>query len=131
MKRSAPGVLKCMLLLGTIDLALRLFGFARTVGIAKRIARGSSYDNESNALVDATVHRILVATAFYPGCSKCLEQAIAAFILLRRRGFDAQIRMGVQPYPFFAHAWVELDGRAITESPEVIAGLALLPEVAA
>jgi hypothetical protein len=131
MKRRSPGVLRCMLLLLLVDVSLRWLGFARTVSMARRIAKsGSAERNDNRSLVVSTLHNVLVATAFYPGRSKCLEQSVAVFVLLRRRGFNAHIKMGVQPYPFFAHAWVELDDVVITESNELIAGLARLPEVA-
>jgi hypothetical protein len=31
------------------------------------------------------------------------------------------LRLGVQPYPFSAHAWVELDGEPVGDSPDSIA----------
>jgi hypothetical protein len=37
--------------------------------------------------------------------------------LLRRRGFDAEVVIGCRPEPFFSHAWVELDGRVVNDSP--------------
>ena len=124
-----PGVLRCIMLLALCDAALRVFGFARTFRFARRISSRTSSDI-SRDVVQPTLHNILIATAFYPGRSKCLEQAVASFVLLRRRGIPADVRFGVQPYPFFAHAWVELDGKPLTESPEVIARFALMPDPA-
>lgn len=124
-----PGVLRCLVLLMTCDVALRVLGYARTLRIARRFA-GSRTQAIDDTITNQTLHNILVATAFYPGRSKCLEQAVAGFILLRRRGADVQIRLGVQPYPFYAHAWLELDGLPVTESPEVVATFALLPDPA-
>lgn len=122
-------MLRCLVLLMTCDVALRVFGYARTLRIARRFA-GSRTQPLDDAATKQTLHNILVATAFYPGRSKCLEQAVAGFVLLRRRGVGVQIRLGVQPYPFYAHAWLELDGLPVTESPEVVATFALLPEPA-
>ena len=45
---------------------------------------------------------------------------MALYVLLRRRGIGAELRLGVQPYPFNAHAWVELNGVALNEEPEII-----------
>jgi hypothetical protein len=46
----------------------------------------------------------------------CLTQALAAKLLLRSRGEDAQLCLGVAHLPggtLRAHAWLERDGRAI------------------
>jgi hypothetical protein len=55
---------------------------------------------------------------------------MTAFVLLRRRQVPVQIRIGVQPYPFYAHAWIELHGAPLTEAPEVVAQFALMPDPA-
>ena len=128
MKR-APGVFHCFLLLMICDVALRVLGFARTMRAARRWSDTHASTGDEQ-LVQQTLHNIVVATAFYPGRSKCLEQALAAYVLLRRRALPVQIRLGVQPYPFSAHAWVELNGAPLSESPEVVAQFALLPDPA-
>jgi hypothetical protein len=61
-----------------------------------------------------------MAGVFYPGRARCLEQSLALYVLLRRRGVAAALRIGVQPYPFSAHAWVELNGVPLSERPEAI-----------
>jgi hypothetical protein len=127
--RRAPGALRCLFLIALCDIGLRGLGFARALRVARWCARAQPAPI-SDALVEQTLHGIAVATAFYPGRSKCLEQALATFILLRRRGAPVNVRLGVQPYPFVAHAWVELNGQPITESPEVVARFALLPDLA-
>jgi len=123
----APGVLRCMVALLLCDVALRVLGYQRTMRIARRVAGQRSLPL-GRPIVERTLQNILVATAFYPGRSKCLEQSVAGLILLRRRGVPVEMRLGVQPYPFSAHAWLELDGVPVTESPEVVANYALLPE---
>jgi hypothetical protein len=125
----APGVAYCMLLLVATDVALRTFGYARTLRLARRLSPRPTVE-PSAQLIDQTLHQILKATAFYPGRSLCLEQSIVGYVLLRRAGLAVDLRLGVQPYPFSAHAWVELNGVPITESPEAVAGYSLLPDVA-
>ena len=127
--KTPPGVMRCLVLLMTCDVVLRVLGFARTLHLARRLADTGTH-RISEAAIQQTLHNILIATAFYPGRSKCLEQALAGFILLRRRGVAVQLRLGVQPYPFYAHAWLELDGAPVTESPEVVATFALMPDPA-
>ena len=128
MKRP-PGVFLCLLLLAVCDVALRVLGFARTYRIARHLG-GDAIADVNDAVIRGTLHNVIVATALYPGRSKCLEQTVASYLLLRRRGADVKMRLGVQPYPFFAHAWLEMNGHPLTESNEVVARFALMPDPA-
>jgi hypothetical protein len=57
-----------------------------------------------------------MAAAFIPGRALCLEQSLALYVCLRRAGVAVGLRLGVQPYPFAAHAWVEYKGEPVGES---------------
>ncbi|HEX6560334.1 MAG TPA: lasso peptide biosynthesis B2 protein [Longimicrobiales bacterium] len=127
MKR--PGIIATLVVLAGVDCALRVFGFVRVMRGARRLTSRPEASSDA-ALIKETFQQILTATAFYPGRSQCLEQSVAGYVLLRRRGFDVHVRIGVQPYPFAAHAWLELDGRPLTESEEVVQTFAIMPEVA-
>lgn len=122
-----PSVTRCLLLLVVVDLSLRVFGFARVTRFVKR-KKISIPRYPDRSLVDGVLRQVVAATAIYPGRSMCLEQSMLVFFLLRRREIDAHLRLGVQHYPFAAHAWVEIDGVAVTESPEVVSRFVLMPE---
>jgi hypothetical protein len=51
----------------------------------------------------------------------CLRQALLVWAILRRKGMDGEIRFGVhlQDGALEAHAWVEWQGRVITDAPDV------------
>lgn len=54
------------------------------------------------------------------GDNTCLTQALAAELLLRRRGYRAHTRIGVaKGYKgnLEAHAWVESDGQVVVGGP--------------
>ena len=68
-----------------------------------------------------------MAALFYPGRARCLEQSLALYVLLRRRGVPAELKLGVQPYPFNAHAWVELNGSPLNERLETVRQFVPLP----
>jgi hypothetical protein len=117
----APNIVTSFAALAATDLALRFLGFARSVGIARRLAqRKRTAPTNTASLVPAVCRRVAMAGVFYPGRARCLEQSLALYVLLRRRGVPANLKLGVQPYPFNAHAWVELDGVALNERPETI-----------
>jgi hypothetical protein len=117
-----PSVLGCLATLAVVDVTARLFGLRR----ALRLATGPARTGQSAAsdVVDVVAHRVAVAGAFYPRRALCLEQSLALCLLLRRRGVPAQLRIGVQPRPFHAHAWVEVAGRPLQEPPDVGASFA-------
>jgi hypothetical protein len=77
--RRPPGVLKCLLLLATSDFSLRVLGFARTTRLA-RFLGGNREAEVADQVIRQTLHNIIVATALYPGRSKCLEQTVASFV---------------------------------------------------
>ena len=51
----------------------------------------------------------------------CLPRSLAAAILCRRRGAWPTWCVGVRTAPFAAHAWLEVDGAPIGESPGIAA----------
>ncbi len=47
----------------------------------------------------------------------CLQRSVATARLLRKQRLDAQVVVGCRPEPFFSHAWVEIGGRVVNDSP--------------
>lgn len=46
---------------------------------------------------------------------KCLQRSAVVARLLRRRGFPAELVIGIQHVPFRAHAWVEMNGSVLND----------------
>ena len=125
-----PSAARCGALLAAVRLHLKLFGFGRAMALARRLGRARTpIPTHDAALVRGTVERVALAAAFFPGRAICLEQSLALYVLLRRRGVAAELRVGVHPAPFAAHAWVEVEGEPVNESPEVVAALVPFPAV--
>lgn len=56
------------------------------------------------------------STQYMPGGAKCLARALTTQILLRRRGYPSELRIGVKKglgNQLEAHAWVELNHQVI------------------
>lgn len=71
----------------------------------------------------SVVGRIL---SVLPTDSRCLIRSLVVVRVLRRRGIETRLAIGVKPGPpFEAHAWVEHDGRPVLPQGE----FALLLEV--
>jgi hypothetical protein len=68
-----------------------------------------------------------------PGAKTCLNQALAAQMLLAQRGYPALLHIGVakgKEGQFQAHAWVESEGKVVIggSGPECFTPLAVLEE---
>ena len=114
-----PSGLACALTLVSATLALRMLGLRRSLAIAGRLSRRRpAAESPSSEFLAGVVRKVDTAAAFFPGRALCLEQSLALFLSLRRAGVPAELRMGVQPYPFAAHAWVEYEGEPVGESYE-------------
>jgi len=48
---------------------------------------------------------------------RCLQRSIVTARLMRNRGIAAEVVIGYRPSPFFSHAWVEVGGRVVNDSP--------------
>jgi hypothetical protein len=71
--------------------------------------------------VDSAVRDAAAAQLLFPVA--CKERALVGHHLLRAvYGLPAVLVVGVQHYPFVAHAWVEVDGRTITDDEGHCAG---------
>jgi hypothetical protein len=126
----APSSVRCFALLVAVKAALLLLGFGRTHRLVMRLSSGKpAAVAGSFPIVSATADRVAMAAAFFPGRALCLEQSLSLYLLLRRMGIQADLRFGVQAYPFAAHAWVEHGGEAVNESAELIRHFAALPGV--
>ena len=97
------------------DAILRLRGSGRTLQQVSRqcvVARLASHEVEQ-----AICEAVLLATCLYWKPVLCLQRAVCTARLLRKHGVNARLAIGYRPAPFFAHAWVEVDGRVVYGSP--------------
>lgn len=69
--------------------------------------------------IDQVCDAVNYACIWYPKQALCLQRSFVTTYLLRKNGVAAQMVLGAQKLPFKAHAWVEVDGRAINERSNV------------
>ena len=89
--------------------------------------RGWKVNGETDgpATIDRVCTAVNYACVWYPKQALCLQRSFVTTYLLRKYGVAAQMVMGAQKLPFKAHAWVEVDGRAINERSNVQATYAV------
>ena len=80
-----------------------------------RVAPRSAPIGEVDQVCEAINH----ACVWYPKRVQCLQRSAVTTCLLRTCGVEAKMVMGGQNLPFKAHAWTEVNGRAINERRNV------------
>ena len=104
-------------LVAAIRLASWTLPFARVRELASQIAKkGELPDFESRPARERIAYFVRAAGNAFPGGHNCLVQALVAEIMLLRRGYPAELRIGVAnpaAQGFKAHAWLESEGRVV------------------
>lgn len=100
------------------DVLLKLGGFQRLIRRVERwpIAAPRTNDREICRRVRGMVDR---AQMYYPKKAMCLQHSAVVTCLLRRRGVPAQMVLAAQDFPPKAHAWAEVAGEVVSDSPGV------------
>ena len=91
-----------------------LYGRVRAI-VARRGAERAAATEEIPER-DRIAWAVVVASAYVPGGQNCLVRALAAEIVLRRFGYDGELRIGIDRTPggqFRAHAWLESAGHPV------------------
>jgi hypothetical protein len=73
--------------------------------------------DRSPVTAEAICEAVAVAACFYWKRVYCLQRAVVTARLLKAAGMSAELVIGYRPSPFSSHAWVEVDGRVINDSP--------------
>jgi hypothetical protein len=108
-------------LLLVVDLAIAAGGFPCIHRIVRRVPvwhRRSTLDTV--AIVTRVNRGVARAAVWYPRPLHCLPRSAAAAWLLRWHGLPAVLVVGIRPMPFYAHAWVELEGRVVNDAEDVV-----------
>jgi hypothetical protein len=126
----APPPWVCGVLIAAAKTALKTVGLRRALRWINAQAEGVSPSDGVDPVVVGTVEQaVAMAAALYPGRALCLEQSLVLYYCLRRRHIAATFRIGIQAYPFAAHAWVEYRGRPINDVAEHVKWFVPLPEL--
>lgn len=117
-------LLGALAMLGLMRLSIRLP--FRTLSRAAGLQRGETpmeVAPESAARAAAVGWAVRAAASYTPWESTCLVQALAATTLLRRRGIDSTLYLGVArdraaPNAITAHAWLRCGDLTVTGADE-------------
>jgi hypothetical protein len=106
-------------LLPVFWLGLRLFGLARFHALVTRSPARPGYLAPGE--IRTLAQLVNVAARYSPFAATCLTRSLLLEWMLRRRGVDSQLRIGVRLTrgSLDAHAWVECDGVPVNDKPDV------------
>jgi hypothetical protein len=123
-------LINALLLLGAIRLGLKLLPFQTLRRLLARMAQPTgTLQAAEKASVDQVAWAVMVVSHYIPG-ARCLAQALATQVLLERRGYPTQLRIGFtrdKGGQMSAHAWVESEGRVAIGGAGNMARYILVP----
>jgi len=123
-------LINALLLLGAIRLGLKLLPYQTLRRLLERMAQPiGKLQGAEKASVDKVAWVVMVASHYIPG-ARCLAQALATQVLLERRGYPTQLRIGFtrgKGGQMSAHAWVESEGRVAIGGAGNMARYILVP----
>ena len=116
-RRLAYAGLVCRALfeLARYDVIYKVRGFP---GVPKPIAKRTSKTTSSPEEREVEIcDAVVLACCLYWKPVPCLQRSTCTVRLLRSRRVPARLVIGYRLAPFLSHAWVEVDGRVVNDSP--------------
>jgi hypothetical protein len=120
-------LLQAAIALPLTEAALRVFGYRRTRRIVERVLRRGHHPRDAAVDADTVIASTLLAVGIanrrLPVHAACLARSVVVWGLLGRQGVSSEIVLGVRSaeHGVEAHAWVEYDGKALSDSAEYTA----------
>ena len=123
--RTTVLVVCALMMFVVIDIGFRLFGFLTVtralVGSARRIGKLKHSHEDSLSDGRSTFDAVCVATRYYYRRRlDCLPKALTTHCLLLAQGVAAELCLGVKRWPFAGHAWVQVAGHQLDDSPSLL-----------
>ena len=116
---------QALFLLLTYDILSGLCRFQTIYSMVRGWKVNNKIDGSDIIDIDKVFMAVNYACVWYPKQTLCLQRSFVTTYLLRKHGVAAQMVLGAQKLPFKAHAWVEVDGRAVNERSDVQATYAV------
>lgn len=116
-------LIKTALLVEAISLGIRLVPLRILWRLLTRVANSPVGPwHAAHHSADRVTWAVELASRNTLGAKSCLTQAMAAQVLLARRGYPALLHIGVargEHGRFQAHAWVESKGKVVLGGPDI------------
>jgi hypothetical protein len=117
--------LQAMASLPLVRIGLKTVGYQRLRSLLAKATRRQATPRSRQAdvgnIARAAAQMVHIAARTRLGRANCLPRALTLWGLLRRKGIDSDLCIGVQKNSgtIQAHAWVEYQGQPLNEAPDV------------
>lgn len=120
-------VVKAFLALVKVNFFIKFRGFYSAIQLIKRSKKETqSYRIPNSEALRQLANIVNKACLLYPTRTKCLEWAMTFVLLALKQNWKCNLEIGVQNYPFMAHAWVECDGKVVMDEDSLREGLGII-----
>lgn len=117
--------LRALLTLSYVHAIIKFRGFYSVIQLLKSTYQKLlQYTIPSQESIQALVQSVNSACMLFPKKTKCLEWALTVVLLALKRNWKFNLVVGVQNYPFLAHAWAECDNQVIGDMQELRTNMA-------
>lgn len=101
-----------------VHLLIRTMGFGRVLRLLSLAAPDYARADPASAKDVARLKRAVqsLSRRSWLVNDDCKAEAVTAFVLLRRRGLEAALHVGVREHPFALHAWTSSAGSCIPDA---------------
>lgn len=113
--------LSCIVGLAVARILLKRIGLRATLSLLAQTLKNHPRRHVEQPTLGLFARKLRSAASMCPLRTACLEQSICLLWMMRRQGIDATLRIGVAPFPFSAHAWIEHRGLPVNETADSIA----------
>ena len=113
-----PKLIEAWILLLVVELGLRILTFKRLHHLLLKVPLAKHTSPLEEEAVRQTNKMVVLAANNHIFPMTCLRQSLVLQWMLRRRGIDSDVRIGVKKTgdQFSAHAWVEWQGKPLDPS---------------
>lgn len=129
-KTSVPLSLKVIMAFLTllkVNFFIKFRGFYAAIQLIKRSKKKrEDYFIPSQKDLRHLANVVNKACLLYPTRTKCLEWAMTFVLLALKKNWKCNLEIGVQNYPFMAHAWVECDEKVVMDEDSLREGLGII-----
>ncbi len=120
-------VLKALTTVIKVNFYIKVKGLYPTIQLIKNSRKShSKYVIPQAEELSDLANIVNKACHLYPTRTKCLEWAMTFVLLALKQKWKCNLEIGVQNYPFMAHAWVEFDGKVVMDFQHLREGLGII-----
>lgn len=114
-------VIESFIFLTLTTIFIKLLGIRSTHSVLKKFPEIKKIKNSDEIYIKNINLLIKSASKSLPFKTKCIEEATTLWTMLKIRGIKSYLKIGIsdKKRDFNAHAWVEIDGKIISNNQAV------------